>query len=135
MSTEFSNPNVASLKVNVYLDSDSTITDSNNLCGFKSITVKNVNKNISVAEADYLLRLLLGENTYDVSSLEKVTTCDVLFNMEFLKSDVAPIFDGTYQLSGRNVFTYEDTNPIFDGSYQLSGRNTFTADDINKIFN
>lgn len=137
MATEFSSPFVSTLKVKVYLDSDSTITNINNLvspCESKCITVTNVRKDISVAEADTLLRMLLGENNYDLATLEKLTTYDANFDMEFFVEDLTPIFNGSYELSGRNFFTHEDINPILEGTYQLSGRNTFTADDLNHIF-
>lgn len=130
---EFVEPNVSTLKVQVYVDSEGIIT-STNISKKRLRQVDGFKVDGTLEEAIAVLDFMFGSGTYDVKSIKRITVYKVdsgeIIEVEFYSSDIAPIFAGTYQPSG-SKFTYDDLTPLFTGTYQLSGRNKFTAEDIN----
>lgn len=141
---DFIEDETSTLNVRVYVSTDTTISADNvyfnKFWKARYITVKNFPKDGSLDDAVSAINDVLKDypNSYfDPKTIRKRTVWRLpdgtLVIVEFFDEDVAPIFNGSYELGGTK-FSAADLTPIFNGTYQLSGRNKFTSSDLAPIF-
>ena len=139
---EFIKPPTSTLKVKVDLDADEMLVQDDKLPSGKqcTITIRGFKRDGTLDEANVVFDKVLGDiagTSYDSISATKSVTESIgepaYTFAHFTMADLVPIFNGTYELSGK-LFTMADLDAIFNDSRQLSG-SLFSTDDIDAIFN
>lgn len=140
----FENPKISTLKIKVDLNEDGFIAKADETKSkSKTQNVKGFKFNGTVDEAATLLQKIVGDigkASYDSSTGKQVATYrvdkpryeDVYNEIDFFEADIAPIFAGTRQLTGK--LDWSEIDDIFSDTRILRAESIFNYSDFNEIF-
>ena len=140
----FENPKISTLKIKVDLDEDGFIARTDETKKkTKTQNVKGFRFNGTTDEATTLLQKIVGDigkASYDSSTGKQVATYkvdkpryeDVYNEIDFFEADIAPIFAGTRQLTGK--LDWSEIDNIFSGTRILQAESIFGYNDFDKTF-
>ena len=138
------NPKISTVKVKVDLNDEGFIArEGENKKGSKLQKIKGLKINGDIEDATLLFRKIfsdIGGANFDTSTskreiaytVDKPRYSDIYTEVDFTDTDIAPIFDGTYQTSG-TINWVPVIDSIFAGSYDI-GTSIFTASDFDEMF-
>lgn len=141
---KFETPHISTLKVKVDLNENGFIAqEGDTKDSSKTLSIKGFKINDGAEESNVIFQHILGGIggiSYDTSTTKKVVTykvdkpqySEVYHEVDFVESDVTPIFAGTYTRA--NTWDWSAINEIFSGTYVASSENNFAYSDFDTIF-
>ena len=140
------NPKISTVKMRVDLNEDGFIArEGETKKGSKLQKIKGLKINGDIDEATALFQKIVGDiggANFDTSTAKREVAYtvnkpkyeDVYTEVDFTNTDIAPIFDGTYQASGK-INWVPVIDSIFAGNYTVKTNSIFCLSDFDAIFN
>lgn len=139
------NPNISTVKMKVDLNEDGFIArEGENVSGSKVQKIKGLKIDGNINEATALFQKIVGDisgASFDTSTskkeiaytVDKPKYSEIYNEVDFTDTDIAPIFDGTYQTQG-TINWVPVIDKIFAGSYTANQNSIFSVSDFDKMF-
>lgn len=140
------NPKISTVKMRVDLNEDGFIArEGETKKGSKLQKIKGLKINGNIDEATTLFQTIISDISganFDTSTskreiaytVDKPRYSDIYREVDFTDTDIAPIFDGTYQTSGA-IDWRPVIDSIFAGNFTVDANSIFNLSDFDAIFN